>query len=91
MGPADALVERAADALAIVGPGEGIHIEFPAEEATLPSGWTRRFVLEMVGWCKDMDLFTRSGETVEPLPARGERTAQRQRAHRWPRRSPLLG
>jgi hypothetical protein len=25
-------------------------------------------VLETRGWCKDMDLFTRDGETVDPLP-----------------------
>ncbi len=80
-GPADALVARADDALAIFGPGEEILIEFLAEEATPPSGWTRRFVLETVGWCKDMDLFTRSGETVGPLPVRGEQTAERQRLH----------
>jgi hypothetical protein len=34
-----------------------------------PRGWTRRYVLEARGWCKDMDLYTRDGDTVEPLPA----------------------
>jgi hypothetical protein len=28
-------------------------------------------VLETDGWCKDMDLYTRDGSTLEPLPARG--------------------
>jgi hypothetical protein len=25
-------------------------------------------VLDVRGWCKDMDLFTRDGETVGPIP-----------------------
>ena len=25
-------------------------------------------MLEARGWCKDMDLYTRDGDTVEPLP-----------------------
>ena len=32
------------------------------------AGWTRRYVLELAGWCKDRDLYTRDGETVGPLP-----------------------
>jgi hypothetical protein len=27
-------------------------------------------VLETNGWCKDMDLYTEHGETVDPLPVR---------------------
>jgi hypothetical protein len=30
-------------------------------------------VLELDGWCKDMDLFTKDGETLDPQPMRGER------------------
>ena len=44
-------------------------------------GWTRRLVLETDGWCKDMDLYTRDGGTLEPLPARGEDPALRVRLH----------
>jgi hypothetical protein len=36
-------------------------------------------VLEARGWCKDMDLYTRDGETIEPLP--GADTAARRRLH----------
>jgi len=25
-------------------------------------------VLDARGWCKDMDLYTKDGDTVEPLP-----------------------
>ncbi len=58
--------------MAIFGPGEELHVEFDATElAPLPEGWTRCIVLDARGWCKDMDLYTRDGETIGPLP--GER------------------
>jgi hypothetical protein len=57
------------DALTIFGPGEEIEMRFDASELPpLAKGWSRRFVLETRGWCKDMDLYTRDGETLEPLP-----------------------
>ncbi|MHC4946640.1 MAG: FG-GAP-like repeat-containing protein [Planctomycetota bacterium] len=67
-GPVDELVADTDDALAIFGPGEEVHLEFAAP-AGPPPGWTRRVVLEATGWCKDMDLYTRDGETLAPLPA----------------------
>jgi hypothetical protein len=87
-GPVDELLARADDAVAIFGPGEELHMEFAA--TSLPpqrgAGWTRRYVLEARGWCKDMDLFTQHGETIEPLPTRGAaaspaRDALHQRYH----------
>ncbi len=74
------LMEEADQALVIAGPGEEVHLEFGAALDPLPAGWSRRFVLEAEGWCKDMDLYTRDGETIEPLP--GESTAARERLHR---------
>ena len=35
----------------------------------------RRFVLDARGWCKDMDLYTKDGDTVEPLPGRRDAAA----------------
>jgi hypothetical protein len=67
-GPVEALVATSEGAVAIVGPGEEVHLEFAAETGARPPGWTRRFVLELRGWCKDMDLYTEHGETVEPVP-----------------------
>lgn len=61
------LVDERDGGVAIVGPGEEIHLEFEAIEAP-PSGFKRYFVLEFQGWAKDMDLYTLDGETVEPLP-----------------------
>jgi hypothetical protein len=78
-GPVTDLVAAADDAVAIFGPGEDILLEFPAPEAPPPPGWTRRVVLDARGWCKDMDLYTKDGDTVEPLPGRD--TPARQALH----------
>jgi Flp pilus assembly protein TadD len=70
------------DALAIFGPGEESHMWFRPGQPLPPlqAGWTRRFVLETWGWCKDMDLFTNDGDTVEPLP--GKPSPIRESLHR---------
>lgn len=67
-GPVVELVAETDDALAIFGPGEEIEARFAAPAADPPSGWTRRFVLATDGWCKDMDLYTKDGTTLEPIP-----------------------
>ncbi|HEY7285755.1 MAG TPA: FG-GAP-like repeat-containing protein [Vicinamibacterales bacterium] len=72
-GPMTELLTAEDGALAIIGPGEEIHLEFAAPRSPVKPGWTRRFVLDARGWCKDMDLYTRDGSTVEPLP--GKRNA----------------
>lgn len=69
-GPAEPLVASRDDAVAIIGPGEEVHLEFAAPAAPPPAGWRRRLVLEADGWAKDMDLYTRDGATVAPLPGR---------------------
>ena len=79
-GKVDPLVADADDAVAIFGPGEEVTLEFGAPAAALPQGWTRRLVLEARGWCKDMDLYTQDGETIDPLPGRA--TEARTRLHR---------
>jgi hypothetical protein len=56
-------------ALAIFGPGEEIHLNFSAPTEPPPKGWTRPFILKVVGWCKDTDLYTTHGDTVMPLPS----------------------
>ena len=70
-GDATELISVADDALAIIGPGEGVFLEFDAPTTAPPPGWTRVYVLEAEGWCKDMDLYTKDGSTLEPLPAAG--------------------
>lgn len=67
LGDATELVAEVDGALAIIGGGDEIHLEFEAVAAPLP-GMRRYFVLEFHGWAKDMDLYTEHGETVGPLP-----------------------
>jgi Tfp pilus assembly protein PilF len=68
-GPCLPLVKQVDDACAIIGPGEEIRLRFGDPIAPEP-GMKRHWVLELNGWCKDMDLFTVEGERLEPLPAR---------------------
>src|SRR4029077_2770 len=72
-GPITDLLAAEDGAVAIFGPGEELQLTFAASLAAPMAGWTRRLVLGARGWCKDMDLYTRDGDTVEPLP--GTRTA----------------
>ena len=66
-GPVEPLVREINNAFAVFGPGEELHLEFTAP-GPVPEGWQRRVVLEVHGYAKDMDLYTDTGETVEPLP-----------------------
>lgn len=81
LGPVEELVAKADDAVAIIGAGEEVHLEFDTARDPLPRGWTRRFVLESNGWTKDMDLYTRDGETVGPLPSTGKPAGPRDALH----------
>ena len=82
LGPGHRLVAAEDGAVAIFGPGEELQLEFAASLPPPKPGWTRRFVLEARGWCKDMDLYTKDGETVEPLPGtRGPAAAALQRRY----------
>jgi Tfp pilus assembly protein PilF len=70
-GDARKLIAGADNALAIIGPGEELHLEFVAHDPC-PTGFERSFVLEANGWCKDADLFTKNSGAVEPLPTRAD-------------------
>ena len=76
-GPIADLMADEDGAMAIIGPGEEVHLEFAAPSRPVAPGWTRRFVLDARGWCKDMDLYTKDGSTVEPLPGRRGSAAER--------------
>jgi hypothetical protein len=71
-GPVLPLLESVDDAIVIFGPGEEVEVEFVAPKDAPSAGVTRYFVLESAGWCKDMDLYTKDGESIEPLPLRAE-------------------
>ena len=56
----------------IMNAGDETTIDFDAGAAPdLPAGWSRDFLLYTVGWVKDGDLNTATGESVEPLPFHG--------------------
>jgi hypothetical protein len=80
-GDALELVSATDDAVAIFGPGEAVHLEFEAPAEELAPGWTRVFILEIDGWCKDMDRFTKDGATVAPLPTAGRDPSVPERLH----------
>lgn len=83
-GEATELVDQLDGALAIIGSGEEVHLEFPAPP-TPPPGFERYFAIEFHGWAKDMDLYTRDGHTLAPLPIpdsiRREHLGRRDRLH----------
>ncbi len=52
--------------------GDEITITFDAMQLPLlPVGWQRDFFIRSVGWVKDGDMNTATGNTVEPLPWHG--------------------
>lgn len=68
MGGATDLVATEDRSVAIFGTGEAIRILIPDCPEPVEQGWTRHHVLDLAGWCKDMDLANLQGETVGPLP-----------------------
>jgi hypothetical protein len=57
------------DKYVVMGPGDEATIAFDASRTPqLQPGWTRDFLLYSVGWVKDSDLNTATGNTVSPLP-----------------------
>ena len=70
------------DALAIIGPGETVELAFKDTAQPVRKNWSRTFVFESFGWAKDMDLYTKDGSTVNPLPASGKNPLERERLHR---------
>jgi hypothetical protein len=80
-GSVEELVEVKDNAVAIFGAGEEIHLEFKEPAVPLKKGWTRIYVLETDGWCKDMDLYTNTGDTVDPVPHIGKQDHRVDRFH----------
>ena len=80
-GEALELVAETDDAVAIFGPGEAVHLEYEAPPEDLRPGWTRVYVLEVDGWCKDKDRFTKDGATVAQMPSAGKDPSNPKRLH----------
>jgi len=68
-GPVESLLADFDDRYVILGTGDEIAIRFDARDLPLPGdGHTRSFILISHAYCKDMDLYTATPDTVEPLP-----------------------
>ena len=66
------LILEADDKYVITNAGDETTIEFDAVGLPpLLEGWKRDFLIHSVGWVKDGDLNTATGQTVEPLPFHG--------------------
>jgi len=63
------LLSEADDKYIIKNAGDETIIDFDADSLpALPEGWKRDFLIHSVGWVKDGDLNTATGQTVAPLP-----------------------
>lgn len=66
------LVTKVDDRLLIMGSGDEVSLQYPANAMpALPSGWTRDFLLLVDGWAKDADANTAYSQSVLPLPFHG--------------------
>jgi tetratricopeptide (TPR) repeat protein len=71
-GDVQPLLTDADDMYVIMNGGDEVAMRFRADALpALPRGWTRDFVIYTVGWVKDGDLNTATGQTVGPLPFHG--------------------
>ncbi|MEN8229562.1 MAG: FG-GAP-like repeat-containing protein [Bacteroidota bacterium] len=56
----------------IMNAGDEVSIQFDADKLPgIPAGWKRDFLIYSVGWVKDGDLNTATGNSVKPLPFHG--------------------
>ena len=68
-GPCTPLLAKTDDACAVFGPGEEVELRFAAV-APPAAGMQRTWVLDVNGWCKDMDRYTGQGVELSPMPTR---------------------
>ncbi|HUG91337.1 MAG TPA: CRTAC1 family protein [Planctomycetaceae bacterium] len=64
------LLQAEDDRLVVLAPGDELTVRFRVPDEPPPPGWKRDFFLYNVGWDKDANLNTITGQTVEPLPFR---------------------
>lgn len=58
------------DAMVVISGGDEIRMRFEPPKQQVPEGWKRDFILHCVGWDKDADLNTLTGQSIGPLPIR---------------------
>lgn len=70
-GPVEDLLADFDDRQVVMGPGDEVALEFAAAALpSVPAGAVRSFVLVSHAYCKDMDLYTATPQTLAPLPFR---------------------
>ena len=73
------------DRFVIMGPGDEVALKFDATRLPpVPEGQARSFVLVSHAYCKDMDLYTATPQTLEPLPFRAMSRYPYPPAERYP-------
>jgi len=71
-GPVEELLAEHDDRYVILGPGDEILLRFDADsQPPIPAGMTRSFLLISHTYCKDMDPYSSTSRTLEPLPFSG--------------------
>ncbi|MGQ9620089.1 MAG: CRTAC1 family protein, partial [Bacteroidales bacterium] len=67
-----ALLKQTDNKYIISNAGDEISVSFSdSKNSEIKKGWKRDFLIRSVGWVKDGDLNTLTGNTVEPLPFHG--------------------
>ncbi|MDB4749490.1 CRTAC1 family protein [Rubripirellula sp.] len=64
------LVRQWDDEMVVMSSGDEIRLQFSVPQTDLPDGWKRDFIFHSVGWDKDADLNTLTGQSTLPLPYR---------------------
>ncbi len=69
------LLKESDNKYAITNAGDETTVTFSGKNLpALPPGWKRDFLIHSVGWVKDGDINTATGQTVLPLPFHGMRS-----------------
>ena len=76
LGEVTELLIQQDNALVIIAAGEGIELKFIDDLPALKKGYQRYYLLKFIGWAKDMDILTKNGETLMPIPAKGLTTSK---------------
>ena len=67
-GNCKSLLESWDDVMVVMGSGDEIQLRFASPKQPVPPGWKRDLILHCVGWDKDADLNTLTGQNAGPLP-----------------------
>ncbi len=76
LGEVTELLEEQDNALAIIGAGESIELFYIDDLPQLEENHNRYYLLKFKGWAKDMDILTKDGETLDPIPFSGKVSAR---------------